>query len=74
MRVRTRPHSADSVEEVGFEVITAARIGVALALVIGAVASGYRDRRRQRDQHGEFAEVLGRGGEVKLVAGTVRSS
>jgi hypothetical protein len=38
------------------------------------VASGRRDRRRHRDQLGELAEVLGCGGEMELVAGTVRPS
>ena len=66
--------SADTVEKVGFEVVGAVRVGGHNSPRDRRDASGSRDRRRHRDQHGEFAEVLGGGGEVELVVGAVRPS
>ena len=69
-----RPLSADTVEKVGFEVVGAVRVGGHNSPRDRRDASGSRDRRRHRDQHGEFPEVLGGGGEVELVVGAVRAS
>jgi hypothetical protein len=66
--------SADCVEEVGFEVMVAARIGGRGSAGDRRGTSRRRGRHRLRDQPSELAEVLGGGGEVELVAGTVRSS
>ena len=62
----------DTVEEVWFEVIATARIGDGGLDGERHVASGRGVRRRQRDQLGEFAEVLGGGSEVEFVAGAIR--
>ena len=62
----------DTVEEVWFEVIAAARIGGDSLADERRGASGRGDRRRRWDQLGELAEVLGGGSEVDFVAGAIR--
>lgn len=56
--------SADCVEEVG------SRSGQ-LAGAMGRSAPSCRCEAPRRDQLGEFAQVLGRGGEVELVSGAL---
>ena len=68
---RERQLSTDTVEEVWFEVIAAARIGGLGHADERRVASDRCDRRRHQDQLGKLAEVLGGGGEVEFVAGTI---
>jgi hypothetical protein len=61
----------DTVEQVGFEVMAVGRVGGLGRAGDRPVGSGRCDRRRQWDQLGELAEVLGGGGEVELIAGAV---
>jgi hypothetical protein len=72
--VRRCPLWVDTVEEVWFEVIAAARIGGLGHAGERRVSSDRCDRRRHRNQLGELAKVLGGGGEVEFVAGAVRSA
>ena len=67
-------NGSDTVEEVWFEVIAAARIGGLGHAGERRVSSDRCDRRRHRNQLGELAKVLGGGGEVEFVAGAVRSA
>ena len=65
---------ADIVEKVGSEIIVVPVACGREGSDDGGLASGGEAGRRHRDELGEFAEVLGGGGKVELVAGTVRSS
>jgi len=61
----------DSVEEVWFEVMAAARIGGCGHAGEHRVGSGRCDGRWYRYQLRELAEVLGGGGEVELITGAI---
>src|ERR1051325_1144104 len=66
--------SADSVEEVGFEVIAAAWLRGREDVAGGCDGSCGGGWYRRRDQDGELAKVLGGGGKVELVAGAIRAA
>ena len=62
------PLSADAVEKLGCFRFATSPSGR------GYLSDGGCEDHRLRDELGQFAKVLSRGGEVELIAGAVRSS